>query len=200
MKNRFFSSIVFLGLSVLVFTSCSSVPQAEIDLANAAIDSAKVAGAEVYVQDNFVALQDSMNHVMVTIEAEKSKFMGSYTVAKEKLAEVTQLASVVKQQAEVRKVELKSEVESQIEEVKTLIATDNQLITEAPKGKEGETALLAIKAEVDAVETSINETIASLETESYLVSLDKVSAAKEKATAINAELTSVIEKYKGKKK
>jgi len=38
MKNRFFASIAFLGLTALLLTSCSKVPQAEIDAANAAIE------------------------------------------------------------------------------------------------------------------------------------------------------------------
>ncbi|MBN1117172.1 MAG: hypothetical protein JXA77_08210 [Bacteroidales bacterium] len=196
MKNRLFASIAFLGLTALVFTSCSKVPQVEIDAANAAIEQAKSVGADVYVHDNFVALQDSLNSVMVSIESQKSKFIKNYSTAKEQLAGVTQFAGEVKQQAETQKEELKIEIQNTIAEVKTLIESNRQLILEAPKGKEGTSALVAIKGEIDAVETTVNETSTMFESGDFLATLDKAKAAKEKATAINAELTNVIAKYK----
>ena len=196
MKNRIVASIAFFGMTALILSSCSKVPQAEIDAANAAIEQAKLAGAEVYVSEEFVALQDSMNSVLVNIESEGSKFIKTYASAKENLAGVTQFAGEVQQQAETRKEELKMEIQNMIAEVKTLIESNRQLILEAPRGKEGTSALIAIKGEVDAVETSINETSTLFEAGDYMICLDKAKAAKEKATAINSELSGVIAKYK----
>lgn len=196
MKNKFFSRIAFLGLAALVTTSCSKVPQAEIDAAVASIEQAKLAGADIYVHDNFVALQDSLNSVMVNVETQKSKFIKNYSTAKEDLTGVAQFAGEVKLLAETRKEELKVKIETTIAEVKTLIESNRQLILEAPRGKEGTSALLAIKVEVDAVETSINETSTLFNAGDYLATLEKVNAAKEKATTINTELTDVIAKYK----
>ncbi len=196
MKNRIVASIAFLGMTALILTSCSKVPQAEIDAANAAIEQARSAGAEVYVPEEFVSLQDSMNSVLVSIESEGSKFIKTYATAKEDLASVTQFAGEVQQQAETRKEELKMEIQTMIAEVKTLIESNRQLILEAPRGKEGTSALIAIKGEVDAVETSINEASTLFEAGDYMITLDKAKAAKEKATAINSELSEVIAKYK----
>lgn len=200
MKNRFFAGIAFLGLTTLVLTGCSKVPQAEIDAANAAVEQAKTAGADVYVHIDFVALQDSLNSVMVSIESQKSKFIKNYGTAKEHLAGVTQFAGEVKLQSETRIEELKLEIQNTITEVEALIAANRQLILEAPKGKEGTSALVAIKGEIDGTETSINETSAMFESGDYLATLDKANAAKEKATAINTELKEVIAKYKANTK
>jgi hypothetical protein len=172
------------------------VPQVEIDAANLAVEQARSSGADVYVYDNFVALQDSLNNVMVSIESQKSKLIKNYSTAKEHLAGVTQFAGEVKQQAETSKEELKVEIQNTITEVKGMIESNRQLILEAPKGKEGTSALAAIKGEVDGLETSINETSNLFETGDYIATLDKARAAKEKAAAINAELTEVITKYK----
>jgi hypothetical protein len=200
MKNKFFAGITTLGIVTLLLTSCSPLPQAEIDAANAAIEQAKAAEAELYVNENYVALQDSMNSVMVNIETQKSKFIKNYSTVKEQLTGVTQLAGVVQQQAEARKEEIKVEVGNTIAEVKSLIETNRQLVLEAPKGKEGASALEAIKGELDAIEIAINETTTMFENGEYLASLDKAMAAKEQAVAINTELTDVIAKYKGKVK
>ncbi len=197
MKNKFFASIAFLGLSALVFTSCSNVPQAEIDAANAAIELARSVGADVYVHEDFVVLQDSMNSVMVNIEAQKSKFIKNYSTAKVELTGVAHFAEEVKQHAENRKDELKAEIQNMIAEVNALVASDRELLLKAPKGKGGSSALVAIAGEIDAVETTLNETNTLFESGDYAASKDKLLAAKEKASAINAELSGAIAKYNG---
>ena len=200
MKNNFFVGLTVLGLSALLLTSCEKVPQVEIDAANFAITEAKTAGAETYVHDSYVALQDSMNAVMVSVETQKSKFIKNFTTAKELLAGVSQFAQEVKQQTENRKIELKAEIESVINEAEALVKSNGELILQAPKGKEGATALVAIKGELNTIETAIGEAKAMLENGELFATLDKANAAKEKATAINTELTEVIAKYKGKRK
>jgi hypothetical protein len=195
MKKSFIGVITILGFTTLLLTSCSKAPQTEIDAANSAIEQARSAGADVYAHENFVALQDSLNSVMVRIESQKSKFIKNYSLPKEHLAGVAQFASEVEQQSEIRKEELKLEIQNTITEVKTLIASNRQLIVEAPKGKEGALALETIKGEIDAVEASIDETSTLIEAGDYLGALDKVKVAEEKASAINTELTEVIAKY-----
>ncbi|MEZ5083772.1 MAG: hypothetical protein R2750_10030 [Bacteroidales bacterium] len=199
MKRKLLVGLTVLGLATVLLTSCSKVPQVEIDAANAAIEEAKLAGAEMYVHDNYVALQDSMNAVMVSIEAQKSKFFKNYSTVKEHLSGVSMFAQEVKIQAENRKEELKAEIQNTVAEVSALTETNKQLVTEAPKGKEGTSALLAIKDELSTIEASINEVSTMLANGDYLPALDKANAAKEKATAINTELSEVIAKYKGVK-
>jgi hypothetical protein len=196
MKNRFFSVFAALGLTALLISGCTKLPQAEIDAANAAIAEAEAAGADVYAALSFVALQDSMKAVMLNIEAVGSKFIKNYTKSVDQLAGVTQFAQEVKQEAETRIEELKTEIQETIAEVTTLIKTNRQLILEAPKGKEGTSALTAIKGELDAIETTINEAGSMLGSGEYQHVLDKAKAAREKAVAINEELTQVIAKYK----
>jgi len=196
MNHKIFYAIALFGFSALLGTGCSSLPQAEVDAANAAIEQARAAGAEMYLPETFIALQDSLNGVMVNIESENSKFIKNYSTAKDELEGLTQFAGEVKQQAESRKNELMVEIQNTIAEVGTLIEANRQLILEAPKGKEGTSALVAIKGEIDAIESSLNETSILLENGDYLASLDKANAAKEKATSISTELSEVIAKYK----
>ena len=197
MKSRLFMNVAAIGLVALLFTNCAKIPQAEIDQANAAIEEAKTAGAETYAHDNFIALQDSFNMVMVNLETQNSKMFKNYTTVVEGLAGVTQFAQDVKLETENRKLEVKTEIQNTIAEVKTLIESNRQLILEAPKGKEGTSALVAIKGELDGIEATINEVNNTLESGDYLATLEKTKAAREKANAINVELTEVIAKYKG---
>lgn len=200
MKNRFVLGLASLGLAAVLFTSCSKVPQVEIDAANVAIEAAKTAQADVYVPEAFVALQDSMKAVMTEVEFQGSKFFKNYKVAKANAISVTSLAGQVKLQSENRIAELKVEIQTAITEVKTLLDANKALVLEAPKGKEGASALAAIKEELTTLDTAIVEANTLLETGELFASLDKAKAAKEKATAINVELTTVIEKYKANTK
>ena len=200
MKNKFLIGLTTMGLVLVLFTGCSKLPQAEIDLANAAIEEAKAAGADIYKPNDFITLQDSMKSVMVNIESQKSKFIKNYSNAKKELESVTALAQNVKQETFIRKEEVKLEIQNMNVEVKKLIETNKQLISEAPKGKEGATALMAIKGELSVVETSLSEAEAYFQKEEYLTSLDIVKSAKDKATALNEELSGVIAKYKASRR
>jgi len=65
---------IFYVLSIvavsLIFTSCAKPPQAELDAAKAALEQAKAAQADLYVEADFLAVQDSLNAVQVEIEAQ----------------------------------------------------------------------------------------------------------------------------------
>ena len=196
MKNRFLVSLTTLMLTALIFTGCTQLPQTEIDAANAAIEEARVAGAEIYLHESFVSLQDSLNVVMLNMESEQSKFMKNYTIVKEQLAGVVQYAQEVKLSAEVRKEEMNAEVLKAISEVQELVAANRQLILDAPKGKEGTSALDAISGELAAVEVAVDEVNTAVEAADFMAAFDKIFAAKEKAASINTELTEVISKYK----
>jgi hypothetical protein len=194
MKNKIFYAIATLMVAVLA-TSCGSVPQTEIDQANAAIDSAKAAGAEIYVPETFTALHDSMSAVKILIEEQGSKMVKNYGEVREKLGQISEDAREVKLEAESRKEEIRSETIATLTEVKSLLEQNRQLIGKAPKGKEGTAALQAMRNELNVVETSVAEVEDLLARGELLACQNKVNAAKEKATSMNVELTEVIAKY-----
>ena len=179
----------------LLFSGCGKIPQAEIDVANQAIDSAKIAGAEMYVPDAFAALQDSMMQVMADIEEMNSKNFRNYGSAKEQLAGIAELAGEVRKQAETRKEEVRVEISNLLGELKVLIDENKTLLTKAPKGKEGTAALVAIKNELAAIETTLGEVAGMADSGDLLGSLDKVKASMNLANQINAELKDALAKY-----
>jgi hypothetical protein len=193
-KKRISYGIAALMVAA-VFTGCGKMPNAEIDLANAAIDSARTAGADVYVPEAYNVLMDSMNAAMVLVEGQNSKFIKSYGEAREKLAQIALDARQVRQNAETRKEELRVSIQKTVSEVMALLDEDRQLIAKAPKGKEGTAALQAIKNELNVIEASVAEIETMFEKGELLDCNNKVTAAKEKASAIKAELTGVIAKY-----
>ncbi|HAN18568.1 MAG: hypothetical protein A2X13_13935 [Bacteroidetes bacterium GWC2_33_15] len=195
MKNKLFLGLVAI-MFVTVFASCDKVPQAEIDAANAALVEAQTAGAEMYIPQDYLIVKDSLNAILEKVEVQKSKFFKKFGECKEQLVGVTTLATDLKAKTEVRKEEVKKELEVALEEVKVVMEENNTLLTKAPKGKEGKAALEQIKAELVVLETSIVEATNMLTNGDFLAGLDKVKATKEKAASINEELKAAIAKVR----
>lgn len=194
MKTKMTLVLTALSIAVL-FTSCGKAPQQELDAANAAVEQAKANGADVYVSADFAALQDSMRAVTEQVEAKKGKLFASFGTEKAQLAEITEMAATTEAKTEVRKQEVKLEVETLQAEVSSILAQNTELLTQAPKGKEGAAAQEAIKSENSLIETSVAEVEALVASNDLLTALDKAKAAQVKALAINTELNEVIAKY-----
>lgn len=197
MKKNF--AFVIVLFSFVLLSSCSKVPQAELDAAKAAIEDARASGADLYAPAEFNALQDSLNSVNVLIEASKGKMFASFADVKTKLAQINENSVAVKANAETRKAEIQAEVDVVMAEVNSLVVEAKNLVANAPKGKEGKAAVDAISAEITTVEAATVEATALVEQGKWIEALDKLNAAKGKVTAINAELQSVIEKFQGKR-
>ena len=196
MKNRFFLVVATVA-AVALMTSCAKVPQANIDAANAAIDSAKTAQADIYLPGEFTALNDSMTVIIQSIEAQKSKLFKSYKAPKAKLVALRTQASQVAANAVTKKEEVKKEAEAGLTAVKQLLADDQALLKKAPRGKEGKAVLDEIKGELSVIETSINEAQTAFDGgANYMAVVDKVKAANDQLNNIKTELDDAIAKVK----
>jgi uncharacterized protein YpmB len=194
MKKIFY--VLSIAVATLIFTSCAKAPQAEIDAAKAALEQAKTAQADLYVESDYLAVQDSLNAVMVEIEAQSSKLFKSYGKSKEKLVVVTTQATELVAKTDVRKEEIKTEVATAEAATLALIEENNALVAKAPKGKEGKEAIEAIKLDLTAITASVGEVSGLVASGDLLGAQTKVNAAQQKATQINTELKTVLEKAK----
>ena len=196
MKRNVLLTIVALAGMALMFTSCAKLPEMEIANAKAAVEAAKAAEADRYVPAEYRAVQDSLNSAMTEIENQKSKFalFRSYKKVTVKLANVETLANTVKENAGVKKEEVKNQAQQTLAEATTLVAEVKDLIMKAPKGKEGKEALEAIQSDLALVEASLAEVSTLINNGDYLTALDKVKAANEKGLSLKDELETAIAK------
>jgi Icc-related predicted phosphoesterase len=196
MKNRFFLVVATVA-AVALMTSCGKVPQANIDAAVAAIDSAKTMQADIYLPGDFAALNDSLTVINQAVEAQKSKLFKNFKDVKVKADALTVVAGELAGKAVVKKDEVKAEAETLMTQAKALLEENKTLIAKAPKGKEGKAVLDEIKGEVTVIETSLTEAQAIFDAgTNYMQVLDKVKAANEALTAINTELKDAIAKVR----
>lgn len=195
MKNK-----VLMGLAAIVMvaflSSCGKVPQAEIDAVNVAIDSAAKVEAGIYVPTEFAAVQDSMKAIMADVEVQKSKLFKKFGPAKMKLEALLVQTKGVATNAVAKKEEVKKEVETTLTDIKAVIEENGKLFKKAPRGKEGAAVLEQIKTEMATIDAAVVEAQASYDKGTYMDALNKIKAAKERATGINTELKDAIAKVK----
>jgi hypothetical protein len=197
MKNRIL--LGFAALAMVAFlSSCGKVPQAQIDATNAAIDSAKVLQADVYVPAEFAAVQDSMKAINTAVEAQKSKMFKKFGPVKIQLESTLALAKKVQGDAVAKKDEVKKQVETLLADTKKVAEENGKLMKRAPRGKEGAQVLEAMKTEMATCESSCMDAQALYDKGSYMDAFNKVTAAKATADKINDELRAAIKKAGGK--
>ncbi|MDD2570727.1 MAG: hypothetical protein PHN30_04745 [Bacteroidales bacterium] len=190
---KLLSGIVLMSLA-LVFSSCQKYPQAEVDQANAAIEAARVAEADVYAADEFTALKDSLAMVINSVEKEKSKLFSNYKEELTKLTSTVEMATSVAEKAQTKKVEMKEEATAILTELVTIIDQNTKMIAKAPRGKEGKAALELIQNELTSVQTGMEEASAKLESGDVFNGINQAKAIKEKAVSIHTELVEVLTK------
>ena len=192
MKRNFF--VLTVIAAAFIFTSCGKLPQAEIDAAKNALEQAKTAQADLYLQSDFYALQDSLNAIVVSIEEQKSKMFGNFKTSVEKLNEIATQANELVAKTEARKEEIKIELASAQSAITSLLEENNQLMGLAPKGKEENEQLEALKYENEGINSLVSEVPVLIEQGDLLGAQTKVKAAQEKAAEINSELKTTLEK------
>jgi hypothetical protein len=201
MKRNILLTITALAGMAIIFTSCAKLPEVEMTNAKAAVEAAKAAEADRYVPAEYRAVQDSLNVCMTEVENQKSKFVlfRSYKKVTVRLNNVITLANTVKENAGIRKEQVKAEAQQTLAEATTLVEEVKALILKAPKGKEGKEALEAIQSDLALVEASLAEVNTLLTSGDYLTALDKVKASKDKAASLKTELEEAIARKSMKK-
>ncbi|HSG68019.1 MAG TPA: hypothetical protein VK994_04880 [Bacteroidales bacterium] len=194
MKRIFLVMVMAIGMIVFM-TSCGKVPQAEIDNAQMAIENARAAESDLYAPDQFAMVEDSLKAILENIETRKSKLFKNFKDEKAQLEGIVLLADETRMAAETKKQEIIQEYQGVMETVNALIAENKDLLTKAPKGKEGKLALQAISNDIAAVEESVVNANNLYSAGKYIPALEAIKASNEKAVALNNELKDVIAKY-----
>jgi hypothetical protein len=199
MKNKILMGLAAVTM-VAFLSSCGKAPQAKIDATKAAIDSAKVVEANVYVPAELAAVMDSMKAIDAAVEVQKSKMFKNFKKIEVKLDETLAAAKKVQADAVTKKAEVKKEVETLMTEIKTVIEDNGKLFKKAPRGKEGAQVLEQMKTQMTAIDASVVEGQGMYDKGAYMDALNKVKAAKATADQINGELKDAIAKVSGAKK
>ena len=194
MKNRFFLVVAIVAVVALA-TSCAKVPQAALDAATAALDSAKAVQTDVYFPEEYAALDDSLTVMLQNIETQKSKSAADFKTIKTGADEIATKAAELAGNVETKKAEVKAEAETMLGDAASLLDEAKTLITKAPRGKEGKAVLDEMKDELGVIENSLTEAKTAFdEGTNYMQVVDKVKAASDNLNGIITELKEAMAK------
>ena len=194
MKNRFFLVVAIVAVVALA-TSCAKVPQAALDAASAALDSAKAVQTDVYFPEEYAALDDSLTVMLQNIETQKSKSAADFKTIKTGADEIAAKAAELAGNVETKKAEVKAEAETMLGDAASLLDEAKTLITKAPRGKEGKAVLDEMKDELGVIENSLTEAKTAFdEGTNYMQVVDKVKAASDNLNGIITELKEAMAK------
>lgn len=188
MKQKLIIGLTSIAILSMLLVGCSKEPKVEIDAANAAIEKAVAAGADIYLQDEYAELKNSMSTIMLKVEEQKSKTSKDYTGIKEELIKLTTLAQGIEKKSISRKEEISKEIQTMMSEVKELIAENGKLLSSISDKNKKATEFTTISNEQNALKGLFNESNALYKNGSYIATLSKVKTAKEKASLINKNL------------
>jgi chromosome segregation ATPase len=128
MKTR----VAFLSLAVAaLLVGCAKPPQAELDAAKAALETAKAAQAETYAADALAEVQQAMTaaEAEIAAQAEKLAFLRKYDTASQLIADATAKAETARQAAIDGKAAAKAAAEEAVAAANTALTTAQDTLT-----------------------------------------------------------------------
>jgi len=197
--KRILKSGVFLS-ALLLIAGCAKAPQEAIESATVMIEDAQMQEADVFAPELFAAAQDSFNAAQTEIETQNGKFAltRNYDAAAARLASATELARQASEAGVVRKQEMRVETENLLAQARETAEQAKLLMTQAPRGKEGRIALVAIGADVDSLGGMFTEVEELLAQGNVKAANERVNVALQRAQGLTQELQDAIDKTKGR--
>ncbi len=156
MKTQKYLVTVVVSLAV---ASCAKPPQADIQAARAALDSARAAEAADYAPQSLTAAEDAMAKLDAEIQAQQGRFfmVRSYDRAKQEAVTAAEAAQRARSDALMAKEEARSESSEQLARANTLLTEAGELLTVAPVGKGTAVDIAALKADLQSASQTLQE-------------------------------------------
>jgi hypothetical protein len=198
------SGIVKFGslvLSVIFLIGCAKVPEKELADSKAALEAARVAGADQFASEFFMAANDSFKAAMDEISKQngQNSFVRNYDKAKNLLNSCIKLAKDATQSVQENKEEIRLQTQKQIEQIGQLIKEAKDLVAKAPK-KTDKKLMAGLQNELRAVESMFAETNNLMNNNILIAARDRSAQCMEKAVVVNANIKNSIEKSPAPKK
>lgn len=187
-------------VAAAVLTGCAEAPKEQLEAAQQAVEAAQTAGAPDYAKEEFTKLEQEFTEAKEEIANQEKAFalFRSYGKADEMLKRVAQHAKEVEEIARMKKAEAKAVAESGEKEAQTIVASVQELVAQAPVGKE-RAAVEAIKADLNGLQGRLGTIHSLIEKGDYAGAEAQAKALKEKGALLSQEIQKAIEKVKGAK-
>jgi len=190
-------SVLSVGLALclaFVFISCAKPPTQELDAAQAALDSAKKAEADVYAPDAYRSAKSTLD------EARSKVDQKDYEGAKASAVQAKELADRASSQAETGKRQTRDEAQALVNRLSSGIGDARTALDGAPRGKGADGDLDQLRSDLAQAESSLGAAKSSLNGGKYKDALTQAQSAEGKLSGVQSATQTAMQKIEDWKK
>jgi hypothetical protein len=182
---------------VALMVGCAKPPQDTISAAKSALDAAKPVASE-YAANSLQAAEDAQAALDAELKAQQDKFalFRSYKKTDELVADLKAKSDKAKSDGEAGKAQAKNDATTAINDATTAVNDAKAMLEKAPKGKGTAADLEAMKADLTAAESTINDANTAMSAEKYKDAKAKAEAAKASAGNVVSQIQAAMEAKK----
>lgn len=179
----------------IVLNGCAQPPADRLQQAQQLMDIAKAAGAPEYANEEWTKLELSFSRAKDELASQEKVLavFRSYAKADDMLKYVARDAIQVAATAAEKKAEAKTAAEIKESEARTMLASAQDLLSQAPADKSRE-AMKNVQKKLNGMRDALGPIHQLIENGDYGAAEARAQALLDKATALSSDLRNVIEK------
>jgi hypothetical protein len=188
-------NIGLVALALVLVAGCAKPPTDQIDAAEKAIKEAQQSGAATYVAEEYAKIEGTLAALKKEVADQDAKFalLRDYGKAEQLAVAAKADAERVKADADKKREEAKSAALQAQQVAQESVKATLNLVAKAPAGKD-RAALEAIKADAEALKTSLNQVQIAIDKGDYQAAQTQAKAIHEKSTAVSHEIETALAK------
>lgn len=185
---------------LVLMVGCAKPPQNGIDAAVSALDAAKPLASE-YATGSLQAAEDAQAALQAELKAQQDKFalFRSYKKADELVADLKAKSDKAAADAAAGQEQAKNDATAAITAATTALNDATALLEKAPKGKGAAADLEAMKNDLTAAASTINDANTAMSSSNYKDAKAKADAAAASAANVSSQVQAAIDAKMGKK-
>lgn len=188
MKRPALAAASFLTLTVLA--SCAQAPMKEVDAAKASLESARQAQAQDYAPEAWgtVTGTEAALETELRTQQESLALFRNYDRAIALAAELDRAGKAAADEAIAKKTAMKTEVAALLDRAAAEIASAQQAVATAPRGKGSEADLTSLRSDAAGLDAQLQEARTALESGDLIGAKAKADAVIDAASRMREEI------------
>ena len=190
-------SVLSVGLILclaFVVLSCAKPPTQELDAAQAALDAAKTAEADIYAPDTYRSAKTTLDDARAKVDQK------DYEGAKIAAVRAKELAEQASSQSDTSKRQTRDEAQALVNRLSSGIADARTALDSAPRGKGADEDLDQLRADLGQAESSLAAAKNSLNAGKFKDALAQAQSAESKLSSVQGAVQTAMQKVEEWKK
>ena len=175
---------------LLILAACAQAPMKEVDAAKASLESARQAQAQDYAPDawNTATGTEAALDAELRAQQESVALFRSYDRAIALAAELDRAGKAASEQAVAKRDAMKTEVAALLDRAAAEIASAQQAVATAPRGKGSEADLTSLRSDAAGLDAQLQEARSAFESGDLIGAKAKADAVIDAASRMREEI------------